>query len=263
MMRWCNCACNRVAKGRFAALSASAAAVLTGATGCISASLATSTGVAPPNATWSNERYQSAHVGESVKFDFVLTDAFGRPIDPVGIADYSAAYVGDERIEVEPHPAGSFRFQHTLTAPPGTDVDVEVTAYRQRAGRDFAKIGERWVATASPYAQPDRKMARDVVTLNVYQVEVALRIPRPADDLEPESGVLRIVRDDGHVTTVYIDRPNRPGFVVTGPEPDGYYTVTYAPTADMVNRHGTTRVEFQIHDLAGHRHEHVKMIETP
>lgn len=276
-MRWCNYACKTAAAAhsarlvtrplrvatRSARLVGCCAALLVGSGGCISASLATSTGIAPAGTIWSNQPVQSAHVGEMVKFDFVLTNGFGRPIDPVGIADYVAAYFGNERIEVEPLPAGYFRFEHKVDAPAGTEIDVDCTAYRQRAERDFVKVGNEWMATSSPYAEPDRKMAHDSVKLEVYQSHVRFRIPRPADDLDPSSGVMHIVRNDGHVTTVYIDRPHRPGFKIAGPGADGYYDVTFDPDGDMVNHTGTTRVEFRIHDLSGHRHDFVQQMATP
>jgi len=198
-----------------------------------------------------------------VKFDFVLTDWLGRRIDPVGTADYCVAYFGDERIEIDLHPGGYFRFTHPIDAEPGSIIDVGVTAYRQLAGRDLIKVGDQWLASNGPFEKPDRKVARDSVTLTVYQCEVHLRLPRPPDDLDPDTGVMRLYRDDGTSTSVYIDRPGRPGFRITGPTPDGSYDVTYRPEAKMLNDHGTTKVDFRIHDLSGQRHDCSAMVDTP
>ena len=74
---------------------------------------------------------------------------------------------------------------------------------------------------------------------------------------------MRIFRDDGSNTSVYIDRPGRSGFRITGPGPDGYYDIEFGPSGNMVNNQGTTKVDFTIHDLAGQRHELSVMIDTP
>ena len=261
-MHWFN------SKRRTACRIATAQCVLIGSLsiaggGCISGSLATSSGPRPPGFAWSPEERQAAHVAENVKFDFVLTDWLGKRLDPTGLADYCVAIFDRERIEIELHPNGYFRFEHPITAAPDTSIPVEVTAYRQLAGRDLIKVGDQWLVSSSPFELPDRKVASASVTLLVYQCEVRLRMPRPPDDLDPETGVMRIYRDDGSSTSVYIDRPGRLGFRITGPGPDGYYDITFNPSGEMLNDHGTTKVDFRIHDLAGQRHECSAPIETP
>jgi len=231
--------------------------------GCISGSLATSTGQRPPGFVWSPDKRQAAHVGETVEFDFVLTDWLGRRVDPTGIADYCVAQFDRERIEVELHPNGYFRFARPINFASGTSLKVDMTAYRQLAGRDLIKVGDQWVAGNSPFEQPDRKVASDSVTLDVYQSDIRLRMPSPPDDLDLETGVMRIYRDDGSNTSVYIDRPGRPGFTITGPGPDGFYEINFQPAGHMVNNHGTTKVDFLIHDLAGQRHGLSVTIDTP
>lgn len=239
--------------------------------GCISASLATSTGPHPPQQRWSTASTQSAHVGEQVHFDFVLTDWRGRFVGPTGIADYCVAIpsrlrtgIGEERIEVEPDAKGHFRFSYPLDrVRAGEKLKVTATAFQQCDSRDFMKIGGRWLKADSPYAQPDRKVAGDTVQLTIYQTTVDLKIARPADDLDPESGVLRFRCIDGGGGPVYIDKPGRPGFKIGGPEPDGYYRVEYLPTGSQLNPTGTTDVEFTIHDLGGQRHVVSQTLSTP
>jgi hypothetical protein len=255
---------------RRAVCPAMLAAAATTIGGCVSASLATSTGPRPPQQRWSMAAKQMAHVGEQVQFDFVLTDWLGRFVGPTGIADYGVVMIGGERVETEPDAKGHFRFSYTLDrVHAGEKLKLTATAYQQRDSRDFMKIGGRWLKADSPYAQPDRKVAGDAVQLTIYQTTVEMKIARPADDLDPESGVLRFQCVDGGGgpvytgTPVYIDKPGRPGFRIGGPESDGYYRVEYRPTGEQLNPTGTTEVEFTIHDLGGQRHVVSQTLSTP
>jgi hypothetical protein len=67
----------------------------------------------------------------------------------------------------------------------------------------------------------------------------------------------------GSTTAVYIDRPHRPGFTITGPALDGTYAVRYVPKAAELNAVGTTLVEFVVHDLAGNQHHVSTTLSTP
>jgi hypothetical protein len=238
--------------------------------GCVSASLGTSTGPHPQQQRWSIAAKQMAHVGETVQFDFVLTDIWGRFVAPTGLADYCVAMIGSERAEAEPDERGHFRFSYALDrARPGEKVPVTATAYQQRGSRDHMKIRGQWLTADSPYAEPDRKIAGDSIQLTIYQTKVEMKIVRPADDLDPESGVLRLQRGDGTAapvytgTPVYIDKPGRPGFRLDGPEPNGYYRVEYQPTGEQLNPTGTTEVEFSVYDLGGQRHVVSQTLSTP
>ena len=253
-----------------AVTAAMLAAVATGLGGCVSASLATNTGPHPPQQRWSVAAKQMAHVGENVQFDFVLTDFWGRFVAPTRLADYCVAMIGSERAEAEPDERGHFRFSYALDrARPGEKVPVTATAYQQRGSRDHMKIRGQWLTADSPYAEPDRKIAADSIQLTIYQTKVEMKIVRPADDLDPESGVLRFHRLDGAAapvytgTPVYIDKPGRPGFRLDGPEPNGYYRVEYQPTGAQLNPTGTTEVEFSVYDLGGHRHVVSQTLSTP
>ncbi len=232
-------------------------------TGCISGSLATSTGSRPEGFAWSPDPKQYAHIGEHVSFDFVLTDAFDHFVDPVGIIDYGVATMAGERIEMEVNPSGHLTFTRPINADIGESLHVEVTAYRQLAGRDQIKVGDEWLRSNSPFEQPDKRVASDSVTLLIYQAHVRLRLASPPSDLDPETGVMRLQSDKGSAIPIYIDRPGRPGFRITGPDADAYYTVTYDPPGNVLNDHGSTKVEFTIYDLSGQRHEVSDEIDTP
>ena len=109
-----------------------------GGGGCISSSLATSTGPLRPGASWSVAAHQRVHVGEEVKFDVILEKTMHRrPISPLGIADYCVVLLGDKRIEVEPDWRGHFTFSHRfIDVRPGSEIIVETKLYRQKGRRD-------------------------------------------------------------------------------------------------------------------------------
>ncbi|MCH8139173.1 MAG: hypothetical protein IH926_09540, partial [Proteobacteria bacterium] len=52
------------------------------------------------------------HVGEEVRFDFVLHDARKRPLSPLGLVDYCVTYLDGERVEIDSTPDGHFSFSH-------------------------------------------------------------------------------------------------------------------------------------------------------
>ncbi|MFQ5590812.1 MAG: hypothetical protein ACE5HE_06605 [Phycisphaerae bacterium] len=207
---------------------------------------------------------QMVHVGEDVEFQLVLVDALGRFVPPLGLADYCVATVGGERTETTPDVRGCFRFTLPFDRyAPGQRVRVTASAYLQRGGRDFMKIRGEWLESDSPYETRDKKVATDSITLTVYEAPIELIMPRPADELDPETGVMRIRRTDGSTTSVYVDKPGRPGFILAGPEPDGYYHVRYRPKARELNPTGTTEVTLTIHDVSGQRHEASVVVDTP
>ena len=232
--------------------------------GCTSGSLATNSGPRPPGHQWSVAGRQMVHVGEEVSFDFVLQDWSRDLVNPVGIADYCVAHVDGQRIEATPDVAGHFQFSHLFDQfAPGDKINVKATAFRQRAGRDFMNIRGEWLQSDSPYEEPDRAVCGDSVKLIVYQVPIELALVRPADDLDPDTGVLRIRRADAPTTSVFVDRPGRPGFTMTGPEPDGYYRISYQPSGKELNPTGTTDVEFTVYDTSGQPHHASVTLETP
>lgn len=235
-----------------------------GFTGCIAGSLATTTGLRPAGSRWSIAPRQSAHVGEEVHFDFVLHNGAGSMVSPLGVADYCVASIGSYRVEAVPDDTGHFAFSFRLDrASPGDEITVEVTAYQQRGRRDFVQVGGQWLEAQSPLAELDKPVARASVRLAIYQSKVSLRIARPPDDLDPQTGVLRLIRMDGSATSVYIDRPGRPGFRLAGPGQVGYYEVDYEPSGDEVNVTGVTEFTFTIHDVGGQRHTVLAQLETP
>ncbi len=231
--------------------------------GCMGGSLATDSG---PGGRWSTERRQKVHVGERVNFSFALTKGWIRreARDPLGIADYCLATAGPERIEADLDDSGHYRFtysviQHRL----GDVVNVSVAAYRKHGVRDLMRIGDEWVHAEDPYNQRDRTIARDSLQLVVYQTRVELPVNHPPADLEMASGRLEIRKADGTVTTVFGRGPAGRGFTYTGPDHHGLYRVIHEPTAEQIDKSGTTYVSFTVLDRAGDRHVFDGYIPTP
>lgn len=207
---------------------------------------------------------QQVHVGEEVQFDFVLTDWRNRRLTPIGIADYCVATIGSRRVEAEPDLEGHFQFSHAFTnVVPGDTIVVEAGAFRQRGGRDYMKVRDEWMRSDSPFEEPDKRVARDSIRFKVYSVPIEITLPPSPDEFDPDTGVLRIRRRDGSTTSVFIDRPSRPGFTLDGPDDAGRYTVRYVPDGNVLNPSGTTRVEFTIYDTGGRPHRGTVVLDTP
>lgn len=232
--------------------------------GCLAGSLASSTGPRPANVAWSDAPRQRAHVGETVRFDFVLHDGFGNFIPAAGWADYGVITIGQEKLHVEPDPRGRFRFYYRFDdRQPGERIVVRAVAMRQREHRDFMKVGGRWLPNEDPLDRRDQPVAADAITLTLYQAAIALSLPRVFETLDPESGVLRIRRDNGDTTCVYLDRPDRRGFLIRGPTPEGVYSIEYPADGEDLNPSGETVVEFAINDVLGRTYRTGTNLKTP
>lgn len=232
--------------------------------GCIGGSLASDTGPLRANDRWSTAGRQKVHVGEEVAFDFLLTDWLGRPIFPGTVADYCAVLVGPDRIECEPGLDGRFSFSYRFDRfSPGDKVTVVAGAYRERGYRDYGYVRGAWLPSSGPYEKSDSRVARDAITIDIYQLEIELAVPRRLDELLAETGVLRIRRSDGGLTSIYLDKPDRPGFAFTGSDDEGGYRVRFVPHGDSLNPTGTTSVEFTIRDTAGRAYTVSETFDTP
>jgi hypothetical protein len=232
--------------------------------GCVRGSLATSTGPNGPH-TWCADNRQKAHVGEKVRFSFILINPLmDRPIDPYGYADYCMATVGEDRIQCEPDLGGRFRFEHQLAdLEPGRTIQVKATVYRQYGSRDFMQVGEDWMRGESRFDEPDPKVRSDSLSLRIYQAEVEIKLPGGPAPFDFESGKLELVRSDGSISSVYLDRPKCRGFTVEGPDEHGAHTIRYLPQGTEVNPSGQTEARFAAYDLAGQRHTASTMVPTP
>ncbi len=227
-------------------------------------SLASNTGPPPPGTIWSNASRQWVHLGEEVAFDFVLHDLRGRRVDAVGWADYGVATIQSDRIEVEPDSAGRFQFSYRFDhAEPGEQIDVHLTAYRQRGSRDFMNVQGRWLRSANPGDQPDQKVAADAIQMTLYLAPIELAIEQPPDEFDPNTGVLRFDPSSRKVNSIYVNRPDRPGFTLTRPNAEGFCIVHYQPKGNELNASGETKVHFLVYDVAGNPHDVTRTFKTP
>ncbi|MFQ5491014.1 MAG: hypothetical protein ACE5GE_09860 [Phycisphaerae bacterium] len=243
-------------------LWAAMAALLAGTcSGCIEGSLATSSGPS----LWSARKQQQVHVGETVRFDFILVGRFQkRLLDPYGLADYVMAQIGEHRVQCEPDLGGHFQFEHRFSGVrPGQQIEVTVTAYRQHGNRDFIQAGKHWLRGDSSVDEPDPKVCQARITLEFYQARLEATLPGGGSPLEPESGKLRLFGRNDRVSSVFVDRPNRRGFALSGPDASGNYTLVYEPDGDEIDPSGQTEARFIIYDLAGQQHTFELTLATP
>lgn len=233
-------------------------------TGCVGASLASSTGPRAAGRSWSMKSTQEVHVRESVLFNFVLVDWQGAFVQPVGVADYALADVGPNRLAVEFDDRGHFGFVYPFDSYAAGDVvKVTVTAFAVRGDRDWMKIGGEWLQNESPYDSADRRVAGDSITFHVYEAPIELSVPQASNSLDMQTGVLKIRRTDGAERSVYEQRATRLGFTVFTVPEDGTQQIRYVPDGDDLNPNGTTEVEFTVYDRAGRLYRVADTLTTP
>ncbi len=246
-----------------AAACALAVGLITAGAGCRTGSLATSTDDGA-GGEWSVAPRQRAHVGETVEFSFMLTEALGtEPIHAFGVADYCTFRIGDRRMDTDIDNRGGFRTRCTMDRyAAGDSVKVSATAYRERDARDQMLIAGEWITNESPNNKPDDFVATASLRLDVYQSHVRIVLPPNADGYDFSTARMILRRADGSRTMVFEHRPPRTGFAVS-PQAGGGWLVDYAPAGDEVNHSGTTDVEFSVYDRANNRHVQTVEIETP
>ncbi len=208
---------------------------------------------------------QHAHVGEKITLSFILRQQFQKSrIDVNGIADYAVASILDERIEVGPDTNSAFLFTHRLAGvTSGQVVAVEVAAHQTRGSKDYMKIRGTWRRSISAAEEPDELVARDSIKLHIYQSRIDYRFANPQVDLDWSTARLVITRSDEKVSSVFMDRPARPGFTMNGPDQNGYYSIQYFPLADQINKIGTTRAALKVLDVNGLEQSHEFEFDTP
>lgn len=232
--------------------------------GCMYGSLACDTGSSEQGA-WSVAPLQHAHVGENIALSFILRQRFQQNrIDVLGVADYAVANILEERIEVGPDIHSAFLFTHRLAdVKPGQVVAVEVSAHQTRGSKDYMKIRGTWRRSVNAAEEPDELVAYDSIKLRIYQSKIDYRFGKPQVDLDWSTARLVITRSDEKVSSVFMDRPARPGFTMNGPDHNGYYRIQYFPLADQVNKTGTTRAALKVLDVNGLEQSHEIEFDTP
>jgi hypothetical protein len=214
---------------------------------------------------WSIARRQAAHVGETVRFSFILTQPFKKqPINPTGIADYCLLTLDDASADPVLDAGGKYTLAYRMPeAWQGREIRVGATAYRQYGQRDRMVVGGKLLQVGSASDPPDSVIARGVIILLVYQSNVELTLTAGADDFDFNTGRLVLRKADGTAASIAPARPPVGGFTVEDPDRNRVYTVRYEPAWDLVNLSGTTHAEFTVLDLAGHEHRREVEFLTP
>jgi hypothetical protein len=238
--------------------------VLIGSSGCLSGSLATSSG-GTDGGKWSIAKRQRIHVGETVEFSFVLKKTLGNDsIDAHGIADYCAFSIGGNRVEAEIDDTGGFKVEYTFAdVEDGGQVEVVASAFSTQDDRDFMQIAGKWLQTESPYNKPDKRVAAASVLLTAYQSVVRFKLPKPEHAYDLGTGKMTFHCEGDRLISVFEHRPPRVGFEISEESADGSRWVAYLPTGDHLNPTGTTDVEFSIYDVAGNRLTFTDTLQTP
>ena len=232
--------------------------------GCFSGSLASSTGPRS-SGDWSVAKHQAAHVGETVRFSFILTQPLKKhPVSPRDIADYCIFALDDRFAGAELDPHGKYTLSYRMPEEwADREIRVRATAYRRYGRRDHMVVGGELPQVDSTADPSDRVIARDSITMLVYQPTLELALTPGADAFDFDTGRLVLRKADGTACSVVRARPPVGGFTVEGPDDNGTFTVRYEPTCGQVNLTGTTQAEFTVWDLAGHQHRHQAEILTP
>jgi len=244
-------------------LRVTAVMFILGASGCIRGSLATDTGYSTEGA-WSAAKVQDAHIGETVTCSLILRESFKKErLSLLGVADYAAAQISSDRVEAEPQ-SGRFVFRYTFKdVDPGRTVKVSARAYRIRKKKDYMKIQGQWLRSQSPYELPDRNVGADSLKLRFYQSRIEYSFEAPRTKLDWATSRLVITRKDKQISTVLMEKANRSGFTVNGPDRKGRYCIQYFPLAEQVNKTGETSVALYVLDINGQQHTYKFEFDTP
>ena len=232
--------------------------------GCFSGSLATSTGPRS-GGEWSIARHQAAHVGETVRFSFILTRPFKKhPVNPAGIADYCIVTLDDWSADAELDATGKFPLAHRMPeAWRDREIRIVATAYRRYGRRDRMAVNGELLHVDNASDAPDKVIARRAITVLVYQSAIELTVAPGADDFNFGTGRLIMYKADGTASAVAMARPPVGGFTLEGPDENHTFTVRHEPKWDQVNTAGKTRADFTVYDLAGHQHRIETEFLTP
>jgi hypothetical protein len=226
----------------------------------MSGSLATSTGPQGPK-DWSVEKLQHAHVGENVRFQFVVIDVF-RGVPVGNMADYVVWEVGGVPEVTAADPDGRYQLTHEMPTTAAGNVAVSATAYRMRGSQDTQVINGRLIQRGNPNDSPDAWVASDRLTVRVYQSEVRFDVPAQTPPCLWTTALLTFETERG-VETILPQRPGRDGFAILSDDQGGNTVVTCSPPAEVLRTNGTTQARLLVQDEAGQQHVFETVLDTP
>lgn len=222
-------------------------------------SLATNSGPSKTGGEWSVAAEQWVHVGEKVDFNYVLMS---------GYADYAILSIPQAGITRVCLQADRNRFYFeglTFNVPtlPGKPLVAKVTCYRERGIRDYMEADGKLLVRESPDDPSDAKVSSSHLKIHVYQASLTIDMPACHDGYRWQTASLTLHCGGDLPAIVHENRPYRKGFKVEGPSASGSFVVTYEPTADQLNRTGTTRAVLSVFDTKNKEHTQVVLVPTP
>lgn len=235
----------------------------TASSGCVTGSLATTTGDLR-GGTWSIDPVQHVHVGEHVRFSFVLKKPLARDsISAIGLADYCVFRIGVDADAVPVNADGRFLYSRDFgDAKPGTPINVIATAYRTVGTQDGMKVAGEWIQNESPYDEPDARVASAVVQLVPYQAVVTFDVAPELRGADFDSAVLTLYGPNESPTRILKQTPTRAGFTIDWSDGAGG-RILFEPTWRQINASGQTKAELSILDSTGTERVLTKFVPTP
>jgi hypothetical protein len=166
-------------------------------------------------------------------------------------------------VEMELDESGRFSTSYVMPADwVNREIKVKAIAYRQYGQRDRIVHQDR-VLQSDRADMADRTLARDAITMLVYQSSVKIEIEKGSEELDFNAAQVVLRKADGTSCTVLKSNPRGPGFSVEGPSENGGLTVRYEPTSGQVNLTGLTEAELSVPDHAGRPHRQRVEFMTP
>ncbi len=206
---------------------------------------------------------QYVHVGEKVNLQFICRPA----IDTYAVFDLPGKLVILPANTEFANYRTAISFGHVSSRE---GVVLRATGFKARGMQDRMMVAGEVEQPLSPNDMPDQEIASDELRLIVYQSHVKMEgLGGPTVTPDWDKSVLRIVRDaeadrPGKVSEVRLAPAGDPsGFQVSDADGDGRWTLLYDPTAEQVNRGGTTTAELHLVDQTGQTHVVREQFATP
>jgi len=209
---------------------------------------------------FSYEKRQYAYDGQPVTFELECVPSKNL---------YAVFGTGSQDAVVNtPTSAGRYRWTHAFAGgikPTTYEVYAAAFEVRDRCDWVYNKLKDTWECYPGSNDKPDVKATLDlVVEIRCYRVQVRVKFLGRGGP--PREVGLALVKPSGESVRIPRRRgvaADSPGFILLGPDNDGAYEVSYAPTFKEVGRGGKTRAEVVIEHSSGAVERLVQELDTP